>query len=182
MDATLQKFLTPLDQLLSTATLICVLQDIGLVSAALICLVLSVLLYNYIQSPLKSFPGPTATKFTNLWRLLNTANGNVHLTQMELHRKYGPAVRMGPNTLSVSDSTVIKTVYNASKPWTKVRSDHRVLLYIAPIVANGSSNGIQLIRAHRRAPCIKSRSLRLRTESFSRIYSPPRTRNGIPLC
>ncbi|KAL1977510.1 hypothetical protein VTN31DRAFT_369 [Thermomyces dupontii] len=119
MDATLQKFLTPLDQLLSTATLICVLQDIGLVSAALICLVLSVLLYNYIQSPLKSFPGPTATKFTNLWRLLNTANGNVHLTQMELHRKYGPAVRMGPNTLSVSDSTVIKTVYNASKPWTK---------------------------------------------------------------
>lgn len=118
MAATFYKTLVPYDRLPWGIILFCVVKD------SCLCVILSVFLYNYIKSPLKSFPGPTTTKFTNLWRFLKTTNGDVHLTQMKLHRKYGPVVRMGPNTLSVSDSSVIKTVYNSTKPWIKVRFNH----------------------------------------------------------
>ncbi|OKL62006.1 hypothetical protein UA08_02919 [Talaromyces atroroseus] len=74
---------------------------------------------NYYSSPLKSFPGPLCTNFTDLWRYFKTAGGSVHLVHADLHRKYGPAVRVGPNALSLSDPSLLKLVYNTKNPWKK---------------------------------------------------------------
>ncbi|KAJ5703005.1 hypothetical protein N7488_010553 [Penicillium malachiteum] len=76
-------------------------------------------LWNYIRSPLKSFPGPVATSFTNIWRLRDVYKGRCDITQNALHRKYGSAVRMGPNMLSLSDPNLIGQVYNTKNPWLK---------------------------------------------------------------
>jgi hypothetical protein len=74
----------------------------------------------YYYSPLKSFPGPLSTNFTDLWRYFKTAGGSIHLVHADLHRKYGPAVRIGPNALSLSDPSLLKLVYNTKNPWKKV--------------------------------------------------------------
>ncbi|KAJ5751975.1 hypothetical protein N7520_008892 [Penicillium odoratum] len=76
-------------------------------------------LWNYIRSPLKSFPGPASASFTNIWRLQDVFKGRCDITHNELHRKYGPAVRMGPNVLSLSDPGLISQVYNTKNPWMK---------------------------------------------------------------
>ncbi|CEO60221.1 hypothetical protein PMG11_04859 [Penicillium brasilianum] len=76
-------------------------------------------LWNYARSPLKSFPGPSATSFTNIWRLQDVFRGRCDITQTALHRKYGSAVRMGPNLLSLSDPNLISQVYNTRSPWLK---------------------------------------------------------------
>lgn len=86
-------------------------------------LVVSRFLWSYIRSPLKSFPGPAVAGFTNAWRMLDVFNGRCDITQNQLHRKYGSAVRMGPNLLSLSDPTLISQVYNTKNPWLKVSSD-----------------------------------------------------------
>lgn len=77
-------------------------------------------LWNYLRSPLKSFPGPFPTRFTNIWRLTDVFKGRCDITQNKLHQKYGPAVRMGPNILSLSDPDLISQVYTTKNPWMKV--------------------------------------------------------------
>ena len=65
----------------------------------------------YLQSPLKKIPGPFLAKFSNFWRFLNHY-GQTHIeTQRALHKKHGDVVRLGPTTVSVSDTSLIKTIY-----------------------------------------------------------------------
>ena len=83
-------------------------------------LLLSCFLWNYISSPLKSFPGPFAARFTNLWRFQDVFKGRCDITHNKLHRKHGSAVRLGPNVLSLSDPSLISQVYGTKNLWTKV--------------------------------------------------------------
>ena len=73
-----------------------------------------------LTSPIKDVPGPLLAKFTNMWRLFNVWQGSAELTQLRLHRQCGPAVRLGPNCVSLSDPELIKTVYSTKSKWTKV--------------------------------------------------------------
>lgn len=95
---------------------------------SVVILFISRFLWNYLRSPLKSFPGPAATSFTNIWRLQDVFRGRCDITQTALHRKHGPAVRMGPNLLSLSDPNLISQVYNTKSPWLKVyRSSNKLI-------------------------------------------------------
>jgi hypothetical protein len=74
----------------------------------------------FYSSSVKSFPGPFCSNFTDIWRYIKTAGGQAHLVHADLHRKYGAVVRIGPNTLSISDPSLLKTIYNTKNPWKKV--------------------------------------------------------------
>ncbi|KZF19789.1 cytochrome P450 [Xylona heveae TC161] len=84
-----------------------------------VVLVLSTFLWNYLRSPLKSFPGPAPASFTNIWRLVDVFKGRCDITQNDLHKKLGPAVRMGPNVLSLSDPSMVGKVFTTRNPWKK---------------------------------------------------------------
>lgn len=76
----------------------------------------------YLRSPLKKIPGPFLAKFSNIWRFLNHY-GQIHIeTQRKLHEKHGDVVRLGPTTVSLADTSLIKTIYNARGTFLKVRS------------------------------------------------------------
>lgn len=77
------------------------------------------LLQTYYRSPLKDIPGPFLAKITNLWRLFDVWGGRPELTQRMLHRKYGSAVRLGPNVVSLSDPRLIKTIYSTRGEYLK---------------------------------------------------------------
>ncbi|KAB8204990.1 cytochrome P450 [Aspergillus parasiticus] len=82
-------------------------------------LILSHLIWNYCRSPLKSFPGPFSAKFSNLRRLQDVFKGRCDITHKELHRRYGSAVCIDPNVLSLSDPALINQVYSTRDPWVK---------------------------------------------------------------
>ncbi|KAF2029515.1 cytochrome P450 [Setomelanomma holmii] len=85
-------------------------------------LVLTQYILTYLRSPLKQIPGPFLAKFSNIWRFLNHY-GQTHIeTQKKLHDKYGDVVRLGPTTVSLADTSLIKTIYNARG--TFVKSDY----------------------------------------------------------
>jgi hypothetical protein len=77
-------------------------------------------LWSYFSSPLKKIPGPFFAKFTNLWRLLDVYGGRAELTHCFLHEKYGPAVRIGPNVVSLSEPELIPTLYGSGSKFLKV--------------------------------------------------------------
>lgn len=94
----------------------------------LVCITLiSYYVFTYLQSPLRRVPGPLLASFTDLWRVGSWWTGRSHLTQIQLHRQIGRAVRMGPNMISISDPTLISTIYSSTNPWIKVRGSRLII-------------------------------------------------------
>lgn len=77
------------------------------------------LLLNIFGTGLRQFPGPTLAKVSDLWRLVELLRSRQPNTFRSLHEKYGTAVRIGPNTVSVSDPRMIDQVYGHKTDFPK---------------------------------------------------------------
>ncbi|KAI1748114.1 cytochrome P450 [Xylaria castorea] len=73
----------------------------------------------YWTSPLKAYPGPILARCTDWWRFGKVRTGRYHLHMLELHDRYGPIVRIGPNLLDIDMPEVIKTLYGSDTNWRK---------------------------------------------------------------
>ncbi|KAK3617897.1 hypothetical protein LTR56_024996 [Elasticomyces elasticus] len=77
-----------------------------------------ILRYRFI-TPLRNFPGPFLASITDKWLLYYDLAGLRTLTIHELHRRYGPVVRIGPNELSFSDVSVVNQIYGQQTAFMK---------------------------------------------------------------
>jgi hypothetical protein len=77
------------------------------------------LLYNRYSSPLRVFPGPILASVSRLWKVLSTASGRTHLDHIDVHRKYGPIVRIAPNEVSIASPEAARLVLSAGKRFYK---------------------------------------------------------------
>ncbi|KAJ7449178.1 cytochrome P450 [Mycena latifolia] len=63
--------------------------------------------------PLARFPGPRLAHLTKWWMVNQIVlRGGRHLKLQELHGRYGPWVRMGPNEISVNLPSAIRPIYS----------------------------------------------------------------------
>ncbi|KAI1498354.1 cytochrome P450 monooxygenase [Biscogniauxia marginata] len=69
-------------------------------------------IYNRFFHPLSKFPGQLLGDLTD-WYLVYVIC-SVPTFGLELHKKYGPIVRLAPNLLSFSDATLLPRVYHRS--------------------------------------------------------------------
>jgi len=87
-------------------------------------------IYQLYFHPLASIPGPFWAKLSRLWMTKHSWDGDMSVTMIALHQKYGSLVRTGPNEVSVSDLGAIKTIYGAGtrfrkSDWYSVWQGHR---------------------------------------------------------
>lgn len=75
---------------------------------------------NKFRRGLRTLPGPTLAAYSGLWRYLDVRSGQAHKTAINLHRKHGSLVRIGPNHVSISDPREIKKIYGLKSGYTKV--------------------------------------------------------------
>jgi cytochrome P450 len=86
----------------------------------------SVLCYRLTLHPLARFPGSFLARLTDWPDIYRTSTGDRHLDQLNDHNKYGPIVRIGPNTLSFNTVEAVRVIYanrqaNVRKaPWYTV--------------------------------------------------------------
>ena len=86
----------------------------------LVCLcALSVLYYRAFGGPLARIPGPLDARFSRLWMMKHSWQGDMHRTMIRLHKKHGNLVRTGPNEVSVADLSAIKKIYTAGTKFVK---------------------------------------------------------------
>lgn len=78
-------------------------------------------LYNHLSSPLRQYPGPWLARYTRLWKTISTASEHTHWDHVELHRKYGPVVRIAPNEVSLSSPEAARTLLSAGKRFYKTK-------------------------------------------------------------
>ncbi|KAI8680400.1 hypothetical protein NCS57_00320500 [Fusarium keratoplasticum] len=84
-----------------------------------VTLIVARVLYEFFLSPLKHIPGPFLAKFTDFYRAGLTTRGHVDSTTRGWHKKWGSAVRVGPNAISISDPDLIRVIYTTKNPWRK---------------------------------------------------------------
>ena len=77
------------------------------------------LVQNKFYKGLHRYPGPTLAAYTNWWRFFENLKRKTEYTHIDLHRKYGHVVRLGPNQLSFADPRAIKVIYGLNKGMTK---------------------------------------------------------------
>ncbi|KAF2458809.1 flavonoid 3',5'-hydroxylase [Lineolata rhizophorae] len=74
--------------------------------------VLSQIIYYRFFHPLAKFPGPFWASVTRLWIAYHNVKADEYLLEHELHKKYGPVLRITPTLLLVSDATKLPEIYN----------------------------------------------------------------------
>ncbi|KAL2795247.1 cytochrome P450 [Aspergillus keveii] len=70
-------------------------------------------------SPLRDINGPALARYTRLWELYQNWCGQFEHITIALHKQYGPIVRLAPNRYSISDHSVIRTIYGAGSKFSK---------------------------------------------------------------
>lgn len=83
------------------------------------------ILYNAFFHPLSCFPGPAMARISRWWLYKQEMTGEPHLVIQELHNKYGKAVRISPNELSINDAKSNATIYGQGSKFTKARFFYR---------------------------------------------------------
>ncbi|KAK6715054.1 hypothetical protein SNK04_005980 [Fusarium graminearum] len=89
-----------------------------LAPAIIIFLILHVLL-RALFSPFRTVPGPFLARFTDAWYFWNIRKGSFQQVNIDLHKKYGPIVRYGPNRYSINDPEAAKTIYGLGNHFPK---------------------------------------------------------------
>jgi cytochrome P450 len=74
---------------------------------------------NKYHNGLNKYPGNALASYTNWWRYFDVRGRRAQWTHIDLHRKHGDIVRLGPNVLSFADPRAIKTIYGLNKGMTK---------------------------------------------------------------
>lgn len=97
---------------------------LSLSSVSLVVCVIGVLfLYHLVKlllDPLKDIPGPFLARFTRFWYFWEIYRGSFEATDVELHRKYGPIIRIAPGEYSIDDAEAAKTIYGHGNAFVKV--------------------------------------------------------------
>ncbi|ROW00029.1 hypothetical protein VPNG_08373 [Cytospora leucostoma] len=75
--------------------------------------------FHALRNPLAKVPGPWYTKFTGAILTIQTAKGNGAIYVHNLHEKYGPIVRIGPNEVDVMDLRGIKEIHSVKATYVK---------------------------------------------------------------
>ncbi|KAF2169488.1 hypothetical protein M409DRAFT_20702 [Zasmidium cellare ATCC 36951] len=80
--------------------------------ATLLVAAVGIIFYRLSLHPLAHFPGPFEAKLSGSWRNRHYWQGQWHEDVVQLHKKYGPAVRIAPNELSLVDADALRLLYN----------------------------------------------------------------------
>lgn len=77
------------------------------------------LFQNRFKPHLRKIPGPPAAGWSRLWRAWDASTGNCAYTFIDIHRRYGKVVRIGPAVVSLSDPKWIPTLFNSKETFKK---------------------------------------------------------------
>ncbi|EME46239.1 hypothetical protein DOTSEDRAFT_148279 [Dothistroma septosporum NZE10] len=79
----------------------------------------SLLTYRLVFHPLNRFPGPWQARLGDLWMSAQLTGLNAYYVFDNLHKQNGPFVRIGSNSLSITDPDMMQPAYGAGARVTK---------------------------------------------------------------
>lgn len=71
------------------------------------------------MASLGRLPGPFHGPLSSLYRVWLLSDGKGPISYVELHERYSTVVQTGPKHVSISDSAMIRTVYDVKNDYIK---------------------------------------------------------------
>ncbi|KAM5346211.1 hypothetical protein ACJ41O_009216 [Fusarium nematophilum] len=105
---------------------------------ALISLPVLFVIYQVISlytSPIRRFPGPIQAKLSSLWLASQCRQARRSEAVLQLHKKHGDFVRIGPNHLSINNPAAVAEIYGHKTGFTK-SPFYDAFLQVTPVVFN----------------------------------------------
>ncbi|KAL4885567.1 cytochrome P450 [Aspergillus karnatakaensis] len=130
---------------------------------------LSRYLYRLYYHPLAKVPGPRIAACTSLWLAYHTFIGDECTAISELHKKYGPVLRVAPNDVDIASADAIEPIYlnRGGFPKTPVYSkfdiDGHTTIFSTLTLSERAS------RAKAVAPLFSTASIRNNEETLSHV-------------
>jgi hypothetical protein len=90
-----------------------------IVSSAIVATLVYIVTYRIFFHPLSSVPGPILARLTKLWLVWHVRKGKSHIFMPNLHKTYGPIVRIAPNEVLVRSEDGVRLAYGAGTKFTK---------------------------------------------------------------
>ncbi|OAL54679.1 cytochrome protein [Pyrenochaeta sp. DS3sAY3a] len=84
-------------------------------------------LHGLTISSTRNVPGPLLARFTRWYEYFAVLGGKSNIEYMQLHDKFGPVVRMGPNRYSFSDPSDVKIIYELGGKFIKSEFYHPLM-------------------------------------------------------
>jgi cytochrome P450 len=75
--------------------------------------VVVIAIYRVAFHPLRKHPGPFLSKITDWPNVYHSFRGDRYILLTDLHQRYGPVVRFGPNRISFCKASALQPVYGA---------------------------------------------------------------------
>lgn len=85
---------------------------LGWLSCLAGCTLVLALIFDF--SGLRRIDGPSLARYTDLWRLYKTYQGDMHNVYINLHHQYGDVVRIGPRCVSLAGLDAKSAIYGIS--------------------------------------------------------------------
>ncbi|KAL2205691.1 cytochrome P450 [Sarocladium strictum] len=80
-------------------------------------------IYRLYLHPLSKFPGPRSAALSRKWVAKTVSSGFPEKEYEKLHKEFGTtALRIAPNQLHISDSSLYRVIYNQSNPFPKEKA------------------------------------------------------------
>ncbi|KAI1352187.1 cytochrome P450 [Xylaria sp. FL0043] len=108
------------------------------------------MVYNAFVHPLRKFPGPLSHRMTVLPRVLWQLRGRLPFHVSELHKQYGPVVRVGPNELAFSSPQAWRDIYGHKKvgeeEFPKYEGTYKIFPHLPTSIINSDRLDHALLR------------------------------------
>jgi hypothetical protein len=139
---------------------------LSLVAASLICK----WVYRLYYHPLSCIPGPKIAACTSLWLAYHTYIGDECTVVFNLHRKYGPVLRVAPNDVDIAGADAIEPIYIARGGFPKARAYSKFDIDGHTTIFSTLTLPERASRAKAVAPLFSTASLRQSEKDLSKVF------------
>jgi hypothetical protein len=104
-------------------TMLSILLSVSPVPTYLLLIPIFYISYNVLLislDPLRDIPGLLLARFTRFWYLYASWRGDFERTNINLHRRYGPIVRIAPGEYSIDDVEAVRKIFALGSGFAKV--------------------------------------------------------------
>lgn len=92
---------------------------ISFISGGVILALVIRTLFRHFTNPLRDLPGPWLASWTRLWVWQQIRKNDFEQTNIALHQRYGPIVRLAPNEYSIDDPAALPIIYGHGTKFIK---------------------------------------------------------------